>query len=113
LAGVFIALTAIFTLYFLALSILNLKEKNMKKQLLVHAVVTAMLGMSAPVMAAEAPAMEKCYGIAKAGKNDCGTIKGNACAAQIKQDKSPVAWIFVPKGTCDKIAGGSTSVQKT
>ena len=48
---------------------------------------------------------EKCAGIAKAGKNDCGTSK-NACAGQVKADKDTEAWVYVPKGVCDRISGG-------
>ena len=48
---------------------------------------------------------EKCAGIVKAGKNDCGTSK-NACAGQVKADKDGEAWIYVPKGTCERIVGG-------
>jgi uncharacterized membrane protein len=48
---------------------------------------------------------EKCAGIVKAGKNDCGTSK-SSCAATAKADNDPEAWILVPKGTCEKIAGG-------
>ena len=48
---------------------------------------------------------EKCAGIVKAGKNDCGTSK-NACAGQVKADNDPEAWINVPKGTCERIVGG-------
>lgn len=51
---------------------------------------------------------EKCYGIAKAGKNDCAS-GSEACAGQAKADNAKNAWVGVPKGTCDKIAGGSTS----
>jgi uncharacterized membrane protein len=54
----------------------------------------------------EAPAVEKCYGVAKAGKNDCQT-KMSACAGTSKQDAQKDAWISVPKGTCEKIVGGS------
>jgi uncharacterized membrane protein len=49
--------------------------------------------------------MEKCAGVAKAGKNDCGTGK-HSCSGQATADRSPDEWIYVPKGTCDKIAGG-------
>lgn len=48
---------------------------------------------------------EKCAGIVKGGKNDCGTSR-NACAGQVKADNDPEAWIFVPKGVCERIAGG-------
>ena len=53
-------------------------------------------------------ANEKCAGIAKAGKNDCGTSK-SSCAGTAKVDRDAEAWVFVPKGTCDKIAGGSVT----
>jgi uncharacterized membrane protein len=48
---------------------------------------------------------EKCAGIAKAGKNDCGTSK-SACAGTATVDRDIEAWILVPAGTCEKIAGG-------
>ena len=48
---------------------------------------------------------EKCAGIAKAGKNDCGTSK-SACAGSATVDRDAEAWILVPAGTCEKIAGG-------
>jgi uncharacterized membrane protein len=48
---------------------------------------------------------EKCAGIVKSGKNDCGTSK-NACAGQVKSDSDAEAWIYVPKGTCERIVGG-------
>ena len=69
-----------------------------------------LLGLSAtPTLAAEKKAeMEKCYGIAKAGKNDCQTAT-SACAGTVEKDRESTAFLVVPKGTCDKIAGGSTS----
>lgn len=54
---------------------------------------------------AEKPAQEKCMGIAKTGMNDCGTSQ-HACAAQAKVDRDPEEWVYVPKGTCEKITGG-------
>ena len=48
---------------------------------------------------------EKCAGVAKAGKNDCGTSK-SACAGSATADRDAEAWILVPAGTCEKIAGG-------
>lgn len=50
------------------------------------------------------PGFEKCKGIAKAGMNDCGTSK-HACAGMAKTDADPEEWIYVPEGTCSKIAG--------
>ncbi|MFO1455353.1 MAG: DUF2282 domain-containing protein [Steroidobacteraceae bacterium] len=54
---------------------------------------------------------EKCYGVAKAGKNDCAT-NAHGCATEAKKDRDPSEWISVPKGTCDKIAGGKTTPGK-
>ena len=51
---------------------------------------------------------EKCYGISKAGKNDCQTAK-SSCAGTSKKDAQADAWIAVPKGTCEKIVGGKLS----
>ena len=50
--------------------------------------------------------VEKCYGVAKAGKNDCQTAS-SSCAGTSKKDAQADAWLSVPKGTCEKIIGGS------
>jgi uncharacterized membrane protein len=47
---------------------------------------------------------EKCYGIAKAGQNDCGTAK-HTCAGLAKKDNAPEEWKYVAKGTCEKLGG--------
>ena len=62
-------------------------------------------GASTQALAAKGE-FEKCYGIAKAGKNDCQT-SNTACAGTSTADGQKDAWIYVPKGTCDKIVGGS------
>jgi uncharacterized membrane protein len=51
---------------------------------------------------------EKCAGVVKAGKNDCGTSK-SACAGTATADRDPEAWILVPAGTCERIAGGKVT----
>jgi uncharacterized membrane protein len=51
---------------------------------------------------------EKCYGVAKAGKNDCAS-KGHSCSGQSKTDADGKDWVKVPKGTCEKIVDGSTA----
>ena len=56
--------------------------------------------------------MEKCYGVAKAGKNDCQTAT-SSCAGTSKKDAQKDAWLAVPKGACEKIAGGSLSSSKS
>lgn len=50
--------------------------------------------------------LEKCYGIVKAGQNDCQT-SNSACAGTAEVDNKPTAFIVLPKGTCEKIVGGS------
>ncbi len=52
--------------------------------------------------------MEKCYGVAKAGKNDCQTAK-SSCAGTSKTDAQADAWVSLPKGACEKLVGGKTS----
>ncbi len=47
---------------------------------------------------------EKCYGIAKAGQNDCGTAR-HTCAGKATKDNAPDDWKYVPKGTCQKMGG--------
>jgi uncharacterized membrane protein len=54
---------------------------------------------------------EKCYGIAKAGKNDC-FFSGNSCAGTAAQDNLPGAWIYLPKGSCQKITGATLEPPK-
>ena len=55
---------------------------------------------------AQASDSEKCYGVNKAGKNDCQTAT-NSCAGSSRVDNDAHAFIIVPKGTCEKIVGGS------
>lgn len=47
---------------------------------------------------------EVCYGVAKAGQNDCGTAT-HGCAGVATVDKDPNEWKFVAKGTCTKLGG--------
>lgn len=51
------------------------------------------------------PKSEKCYGVAKAGMNACGTST-HGCASMSKKDSAPEDYIVVPIGTCQHIAGG-------
>lgn len=50
---------------------------------------------------------EKCYGVAKAGKNDCAAGPGTSCAGTATKDGQGNAWMFVPKGSCERLVGGS------
>ena len=47
---------------------------------------------------------EKCFGIAKAGQNDCGTAR-HTCAGKATKDNAPDEWKYVAKGTCAKLGG--------
>lgn len=49
------------------------------------------------------PAMEKCYGVSLAGKNDCAAGPGTTCAGSSKMDYQGNAWKLVPAGTCASI----------
>ncbi len=60
---------------------------------------------------AQAAEMEKCYGVAAAGHNDCKTAT-SSCAGTSKVDNQGDAFLAVPAGTCAKIAGGSLTPKK-
>ena len=81
----------------------------------------SMLAASALVAALAVPAVseagpaatpefkaDKCFGIAKAGKNDCQTAN-SSCAGTSRRDSQADAWIYVPAGTCERIVGASLS----
>ena len=56
--------------------------------------------------AAQAKGKEKCYGIAKAGQNDCANLAGtHSCAGQNKVDMDPGEWRYVATGTCKTMKG--------
>lgn len=63
-----------------------------------------------PTFAADKADMEKCYGVAKAGKNDCAG-PAHACAGQSKADSGTKDYITVPKGTCERLSGGSLAAK--
>jgi len=80
------------------------------KTALLAAAVGSLLIMTAQAMGPDDKS-EKCFGVAKAGKNDCAG-NGHSCAAQGTKEADKKEWITVPKGTCDKIVGGSTTPAK-
>ena len=70
------------------------------------------LGLTAvTAQAADKVEMEKCYGVVKAGKNDCKTAN-NSCQGHSTKDGEATAFIAVPKGTCERIVGGNTMPMK-
>lgn len=49
-------------------------------------------------------AWEKCAGVAKKGMNDCGSLDGkHSCSGKATKDNDPNEWVYLPKGTCDKL----------
>ena len=70
------------------------------------AIAPAILSAQKPVAPPSFKA-EKCYGIAKAGKNDCAATGNNSCGGTSKVNGDPKAWIYVPEGYCERIIGGS------
>ncbi|MHB1241654.1 MAG: hypothetical protein B7Z66_11430 [Chromatiales bacterium 21-64-14] len=71
----------------------------------------ATAGAASTALAAGHPAMQKCYGIAKAHQNDCKT-SDHACKGKSTKNGDPQSFIALPKGVCAKIAGGSTTPGK-
>ena len=69
------------------------------------------MGMTTASLADDKADKEKCYGVAKAGKNDCAGAK-HACAGQSTKAADANEWVKVPKGTCERLVGGSLSPAK-
>ena len=83
---------------------------------LIHSAFVSLIALGVASAASQAVAadkgdQEKCAGIVKAGKNDCGTSV-SSCAGTSKKDNDAEAWILVPKGTCERIAGGRLQMSK-
>jgi uncharacterized membrane protein len=67
--------------------------------------------IAAPAHAADEK--EKCFGVAKAGQNDCASISGvHSCAGQSKVDMDKGEWKYVAKGTCKEMKGLSMEEAK-
>jgi uncharacterized membrane protein len=60
-------------------------------------------GLNAVPAAAQGKAMEKCYGVAKAGQNDCAAGPGTSCSGTSTRDYQGNAWKLVEKGTCESM----------
>lgn len=84
--------------------------KHTKTTALITAAITAGVVMATAQNAVAAPKYkaEKCYGVAKAGKNDCAVKSlGTSCSGSSTEDGLYDAWLYVPKGTCEKLVGGN------
>jgi len=89
------------------------QEMAMKQQTTIQAAIAGLLALGFATAVSAQPVSEqkgkdKCYGVAKAGQNDCAAGK-HACAGQSTVDNDPVSWKYVAKGTCEKIGGKTTA----
>ncbi|TMG96413.1 MAG: DUF2282 domain-containing protein [Betaproteobacteria bacterium] len=88
----------------------------MNQRLIVSSALASVLALGLVNTAAAADAAaakEKCYGVAKAGKNDCANLSGShSCAGQATSDLSPAEWNYVAKGTCKDMKGLSADEAK-
>lgn len=81
------------------------RAQSVRHALLAASVVATALASGA-VHARDVGSKEKCYGIAKAGQNDCANLSGtHGCAGQAKLDFDKGEWQFVPAGTCEELGG--------
>jgi len=87
---------------------------NQQRQIVASALAAAVaMGLGSVSAHAQEKAKEKCYGVAKAGQNDCSNLSGShSCAGQAKTDQDPSEWQFVAKGTCKGLNGLSSDEAK-
>ena len=86
----------------------------MNQRLIVSSALATVLALGlAGEAAAQAKEKEKCYGIAKAGQNDCANLAGtHSCAGQSKADNDAGEWKYVAAGTCKDMKGLSEADAK-
>ena len=82
-----------------------IKSNAMLKAVMTSAIALSAAAISSSAFAADEHAGdEQCAGVIKAGKNDCATAT-NACHGHVSANSDPMAWIYVPRGTCERIVG--------
>ena len=78
----------------------------MKQATMIAATAAALMTLTLAAAPAAAAEKEKCFGIAKAGQNDCASASGvHSCAGQSKVDMDKSEWKYVAKGTCKSMKG--------
>ncbi len=84
-----------------------MNQRRLVSSALASALALGLLGSAtAQTMPDTTKGKEKCYGIAKAGQNDCANLAGtHSCAGQSKVDNDPGEWKYVAKGTCKQMKG--------
>lgn len=87
----------------------------MNQRTLITSAVASLMSLallSSPALAQNAT-KEKCFGIAKAGQNDCANLAGtHSCAGQSKVDNDKGEWKYVAAGTCKTMKGMSADEAK-
>jgi len=78
------------------------------KSVAIAAAIGSLLALGTHPATAGDASKEKCYGVAKAGKNDCAA-NSHSCAGQSKVDNDPAEWKYVPKGECEGMGGTLTA----
>lgn len=85
----------------------------MNQQAMIAAAAATLLSTVLAAAPAVAQEKEKCYGIAKAGQNDCANLTGShSCAGQSKMSDDAAEWKYVAKGTCKGMKGMSADEAK-
>ncbi len=85
----------------------------MTQRAMIAATAAAVMSLSLAAMPAAAQDKEKCFGISKAGQNDCSSVTGtHSCAGQSKVDMDKMEWKYVAKGTCKDMKGLSLEEAK-
>ena len=86
----------------------------MNQRLIVSSALASVLALGLiGQAAAQDKAKEKCFGITKAGQNDCANLSGtHSCAGQSKADMGADEWKYVATGTCQKMGGKSAEEAK-
>jgi uncharacterized membrane protein len=78
----------------------------MKQAAMIAASAATLMTLALACAPAAAAEKEKCFGIAKAGQNDCASTSGvHSCAGQSKVDMDKTEWKYVAKGTCKDMNG--------
>lgn len=87
----------------------------MKQGLIASSALASILALGlVGTASAQAGAKEECYGVAKAGQNDCANLAGtHSCAGQSKVDADAGEWKYVAKGTCKTMGGLSADEAKS
>lgn len=81
------------------------KEKIIQSAMTAFLVLTTTHSALAASSTTESSSNEKCYGIVKAGMNDCATATAS-CAGSSTKEGQLDAFVFMPKGLCEKLVGG-------